>query len=266
MSLLNHLQPLKSEGSSVKLAVPNRHSYATSISSMNHSNLSPLHFASLRPPNTRSGSSAHYRLSRTNTNVTADNYSTQDSQSIATIDKIPATKPTVTYLDKLWTQIDVLDDVKNMANEVRAKGSFFNDKFNMELDKLKALQEKLLSTMSTQQFNDINNNEHQKQHFYQLNTITPSIHPGDNTIKEEQLTKEDEEAEQELRRKKVVQEKINAFFKHDDKEEDLEFKNQTIYRKENFEEINMYVSQIKKDLKGLGESMKKFDESTREIW
>lgn len=149
---------MRSEGSA-KLAVPGRHSYATSVSSFNHNNLSSQHFGSQRPL------TAHYRLSRSNTNITADNYSTQDSQSIATIDKIPATKPTVTYLDKLWTQIDVLDDVKNMANEVRTKGSFFNDKFNQELDKLKALQEKLLSTMSTQQFNDINNNEHQKQHF-----------------------------------------------------------------------------------------------------
>lgn len=261
MNLQNHLQPMRSEGSA-KLAVPGRHSYATSVSSFNHNNLSSQHFGSQRPL------TAHYRLSRSNTNITADNYSTQDSQSIATIDKIPATKPTVTYLDKLWTQIDVLDDVKNMANEVRTKGSFFNDKFNQELDKLKALQEKLLSTMSTQQFNDINNNEHQKQHFYQLNTITPSVHPADNLRSEDQTVHEDEdeESEKERTKKKAVQEKINAFFKHDDQEEDLEFKNQTIYRKENFDEINMYVSQIKKDLKGLGESMKKFDESTREIW
>lgn len=106
MNLLNHLQPMRSEGSS-KLAVPGRHSYATSISSLNYSNLTPQHFASQRPQTMRSGSSAHYRLSRSNTNITADNYSTQDSQSIATIDKIPATKPTVTYLDKLWTQIDI---------------------------------------------------------------------------------------------------------------------------------------------------------------
>lgn len=195
MNLQNHLQPMRSEGSA-KLAVPGRHSYATSVSSFNHNNLSSQHFGSQRPL------TAHYRLSRSNTNITADNYSTQDSQSIATIDKIPATKPTVTYLDKLWTQIDVLDDVKNMANEVRTKGSFFNDKFNQELDKLKALQEKLLSTMSTQQFNDINNNEHQKQHFYQLNTITPSVHPADNLRAEDQTVHEDEDEESEKERTK----------------------------------------------------------------
>lgn len=120
--------------------------------------------------------------------------------------------------------------------------------------------------MSTQQFNDFNSKEHQKQHFYQLNTISPAVHPSDNLFKEDKILHEDEEQQKQEQKKQAKQEKINSFFKSDDKQEDLEFKNQTIYRKENFEEINQYVAQIKKDLKGLEESMKEFDESTREIW
>ncbi|EMG48743.1 hypothetical protein SBY92_004056 [Candida maltosa Xu316] len=257
MSQNNPLSPSVSNNST-KLAVPNRHSYATSVSSFSHSNN--------QPKMSRAGSSGYYRLSRSNTNMTADNYSSLDTQSVATIDKIPPAKPSVTYSDKLWTQIDVLDDVKSMANEVRTKGSFFNDKFNQELEKLKASQEKLLNTMSTQQFNDLNTNEHQKQHIYQLNTINTVPHPSESLLKEDKILHENEDDRKEQEKKNARQEKINSFFRHDDKEEELEFKNQVIYRKENFDEINRYVSQIKKDLKGLGESMKKFDESTREIW
>lgn len=265
MNQRNTIQPVRSNNST-KLAVPARHSHTTSVSSFNNASFT-TQFLPNQPKPTRTGSSSgHYRLSRTTTNTTGDNYSTQDTQSVATLDKVPPTKPSATYLDKLWTQIDVLDDVKKMAEEVRSKGSFFNDNFNQQLKKLKELQDKLLNTMSTQQFNDFNSKEHQKQHFYQLNTISPTVNPSDNLFKEDKILHEDEEQQKQEQKKQAKQEKINSFFKSDDKQEDLEFKNQTIYRKENFEEINQYVAQIKKDLKGLGESMKEFDESTREIW
>ena len=86
-----------------------------------------------------------------------------------------------------------------------------------------------------------------------MNTISPAVHPSDNLFKEDKILHEDEEQQKQEQKKQAKQEKINSFFKSDDKQEDLEFKNQTIYRKENFEEINQYVAQIKKDLKGLGE-------------
>ncbi|EGV65614.1 hypothetical protein CANTEDRAFT_102086, partial [Yamadazyma tenuis ATCC 10573] len=42
-----------------------------------------------------------------------------------------------------------------MSGQVRDKGSFFNDKFNEELNKLKLSQEKLIEVMANQQFKNV---------------------------------------------------------------------------------------------------------------
>ncbi|EGW34223.1 uncharacterized protein SPAPADRAFT_59653 [Spathaspora passalidarum NRRL Y-27907] len=212
---------------------------------------------------TTSGGASDRYLSRTNTGTT-DPYiaaTNAESQSIVTMDKIPSAKPSATYSDLLWTQIDVLDDVRNMASEVRNRGSFFNDKFNEELSKLKQSQNKLLETMSTQHFSDLDASEHQKQ-LYHLSRMAPVRQSSGNLLDEENIVHENEESKDAFEHKKRQQEKINVFFKEDD----LELKNQTIYKKQNFDDVNQYVSEIKQDLQVLGESMKQFDESTREIW
>lgn len=102
------------------------------------------------PVFTRTNSS--FRLSRTSTNTNNFNpESMYDNQSLRTLDRIPSSKASISYLDKLWTQIDVLDDVRMMSQQIREKGSFYNDKFNEELNHLKQSQEKLLDIMANQQ-------------------------------------------------------------------------------------------------------------------
>ncbi|RLV95461.1 hypothetical protein JA1_001021 [Spathaspora sp. JA1] len=253
---MSNIQPTR-DGSS-KLALP-RTTYSSSINSNTFK----------RTPSS-TGASDRYHLSRTNTATTTDPYiaaTNAESQSIVTMDKIPSGKPGVAYSDLLWTQIDVLDDVRNMAREVRNKGSFFNDQFNEELSKLKQSQNKLLETMATQQFADLDASEHQKQ-LYHLSRLTPNTNTINATntsgdlLNHENIVHETEESQAEFENKKLQQDKINVFFKEDD----LETKNHTIYKKQNFDDVNQYVLDIKQDLKVLGESMKQFDEKTREIW
>lgn len=61
-------------------------------------------------------------------------------------------KPAVTYQDKLWTQIDILDDVKELALQVgSATGSstfMGNPEFNKALGVLSQAQKRLLDTMT----------------------------------------------------------------------------------------------------------------------
>lgn len=245
--------------SSLPSAIP-RHSYNASISS----NVTPQYFK--RRTSASSGGVFNNRLSRTttsNTDAYANAVGNDAPQSLRTIDKIQGAKPAVTYADKLWTQIDVLDDVRNMAEEVRKKGSFFNDQFNQDLQKLKLLQSKLLETMSTQQFSDLSTNEHQKQLYY------PSMVSNQPTQQQKQQNPHgpenlvgDDDVDNAEKNKKKREDKINAFFQDDD----LDYKNQTIYNKQKFDEINQYVEEVKKDLANLGAVMKEFDESTKEIW
>lgn len=224
-----------------KLSVPH-HSYNTSISST--SSIGPTGFNINHRANKSASSTA--RLSQTNTNNT-DTYS-NDVQSIKTIDRLPTAKPSVTYLDKLWTQIDVLDDVKNMSNQVRLKGTFFNDKFNEELEKLKSLQNKLFEVMSNQHFKSYSDKDYQKQ-LYKLNVATPNASTPQllNQISEKERNPQNE--------------RLTEFFAND--VEDLKH---LLYKKQNFDEISQYVEDVRVNLDNVGQSMKKFDESTRDLW
>lgn len=74
------------------------------------------------------------------------------NESVRTVDRLLTTRPSVTHMDKLWTQIDVLDDVKKMSDEVKQLGSFFNDKFDAELEALKRNQTQLLEVMARQHY------------------------------------------------------------------------------------------------------------------
>ncbi|KAK6459021.1 uncharacterized protein RJT20DRAFT_132174 [Scheffersomyces xylosifermentans] len=262
-----------------KLLVP-RHSYSNSVAS-NTSNLTPQFLSNTKT--NRSGSSG-LRLSRTNTNNT-DLYTNtntnpnsntfgNDTPSLRTIDKIPSTRPSVSYSDKLWTQIDVLDDVKKMANQVRQKGSFFNEKFNEELAKLKESQNKLLDTMSSQHFNDIGNKERSRQlasanpRTSSLNlipTTSSTSNPREDLMGSiaESNSAESEKIKKRHEKSKLKQEKLNSFF---DDEDVSKSSRDILYRKQNFEEMNQYVDHIKEDLVNVGEAMKRFDETTREMW
>ncbi|CCH44705.1 hypothetical protein BN7_4273 [Wickerhamomyces ciferrii] len=63
-------------------------------------------------------------------------------------DKVPSARPNVDYQDRLWTQIDVLDDVKKMSEQTSIDNdSFFNAKHGKALDELRLAQIELLSTI-----------------------------------------------------------------------------------------------------------------------
>ena len=234
--------------------------------------------------NSRTGAGSAYRLSRSNTNTTSDGYlANLDNQSIQSIDQVPSAKPSVTYLDKLWTQIDVLDDVKRMAEDSKMKNTLFNDKYLEQLAKLKELQDQLLQTMSALQIEDTYTNEVQKQQLYQLKTVEiesraeaalkdPSVPSKSEEGSTQNSSRTHETEQHDLGEKRTAslsneaklsteeQEKIDKFFAANDEdydsEDDGDFQSQTIYNKEVFDEINRYVQQVKHDLRGLGEAMK----------
>ncbi|KAI3405224.2 hypothetical protein KGF56_001968 [Candida oxycetoniae] len=272
--MANSLNPTKSNSSN-RLTVPPRHSYSTSVSSS--SNVSPSQFIHTTNGLRNKQGSSSMRLSRTNTETTDAYVANQDNQSIQTIDKIPSAKPSVTYQDRLWTQIDVLDDVKKMAQEVRSRGSFFDDKFRKEMSKLKQSQEKLIQTMSQQGFDDMNISEVQNQQLYQLNTnslqtpttamtrtTTNIITEDDNSHNNTGAEGEEEDKAKlvEMAKKQMDQEKITKFFANDE----FKFENLKVYDKTTFDEINGYVQQVKQDLMELGKAIKEFDDSTKNIW
>ncbi|CAK9437302.1 uncharacterized protein LODBEIA_P16800 [Lodderomyces beijingensis] len=293
----NYLMPGRSETSN-DLLVP-KHPRPSNTATISSSNLTPQFFLNPNYPKSKQGSSSasNFRLSRTNTNTT-DAYAggVQDAQSIQTIDRIPSAKPSVTYSDRLWTQIDVLDDVKRMAEEVRVKGSFFDEKFTREMEKLKISQQKLMETMSLQRFDDMSATEDQNQQLYQLNSNTLPTNPtvtrsasnatsggrghlevpdrrgqprggtgeGEDDGELEATSnasrvslKDEEEA-----KTKKQQEKINKFFADDE----VRFETLAVYNKEKFDEINGYVQNVKQDLMNLGEAIKHFDDSTKDMW
>ncbi|CDK27807.1 unnamed protein product [Kuraishia capsulata CBS 1993] len=63
-------------------------------------------------------------------------------------DKIPSIKAQVDYQDKLWTPIDILDDVHKLSQKVHVNGSFFDAKHAQSLEELKKSQMKLLCAMA----------------------------------------------------------------------------------------------------------------------
>lgn len=168
------------------------------------------------------------RISRTNTNADSayNPPSTFDNQSLRTLDYIPSAKPSVSYLDKLWTQIDVLDDVRKMASDVREKGSFFNEKFNTELEAMKTVQDRLIDIMASQDF-DLN-----------LQQERYKVEP-DTTDK--------------------LDSSLFSFFDNEGQD-----RQHILYKKENFDEMNNYVHDIKVQLQRVGEAMEDFDGVTSE--
>lgn len=191
-----------------------------------------------------------FRLSRTSTN-TNHNEPLFDNQSLRTLDKIPSTKPSITYLDKLWTQIDVLDDVKAMSEQVKEKGSFFDDDFNTHLNKLKQLQEKLLESMAGQLFNNTNNFERQKERYRAATNILER--DDENESRKESRFDDLRHGSQQDRFKSTYGDKRKP-------------NKNTLYNKENFNEINRYVNEVKDNLDEVGRSMKHFEDTTRDLW
>lgn len=217
------------------LVVPKK-TYSSSISSMN--SVIPQFITNHR----HSKSSSNMRLSRTNTNtesVVAPSINEYGSKKA--IDNLPTARSSMSYLDKLWTQIDVLDDVRNMSEQVKQKGSFFNEKFNEELAKLKSLQDKLMQAMEANL-----QTRHIKGH---RGSVIPE---SQKSVIVESQSIEDQDIDHEEERN------ITEFF-----ENDHQNREQFIH---GIQETKLYINAVRENLDEVAESMKKFDETTRENW
>lgn len=130
-------------------------------------------------------------------------------------DKIPSSRPNVDYQDKLWTQIDVLDDVKRMSEQTTVdNNSFFNVEHSKAINELRLAQVELLST--------IKNSE------------------------------------------KLVDSNFDHTEIWDSK--NIEGIRDKLYNKEYFDSIANSVDKVKDRLDNVGQSMKKIDELTKDIW
>lgn len=165
------------------------------------------------------------------------------------LDSLPSGKPTVTFLDRLWTQIDVLDDVKALAEQVKSRGSFFNDKFNEELLSLRRLQNDVLQLMARLHADNLISNDHQRK------MAEMSQAHDDSHDSEEAVEKEQEEQENPLRAQ-ILQ----NFFE----EERTDHEN-ILHKKENYDDLTSSVENSKKTLLNLGQSMKDFDGNVNEL-
>ncbi|ANB12565.1 hypothetical protein AWJ20_822 [Sugiyamaella lignohabitans] len=57
--------------------------------------------------------------------------------------QIPSVKPVVNSHDRLWSEVDVLDDAADLASRVKANGSFFGPAHSKALDQLRHAQVEL---------------------------------------------------------------------------------------------------------------------------
>ncbi|ODV74832.1 uncharacterized protein CYBJADRAFT_63147 [Cyberlindnera jadinii NRRL Y-1542] len=63
------------------------------------------------------------------------------------VDKVPRARHTVDYQDMLWTQIDILDDVRKMSTETREQGGFFSREHSVAMSSLRDSQSALLKEL-----------------------------------------------------------------------------------------------------------------------
>lgn len=199
------------------------------------------------------------RITRTNTSNNTEYPNTilsEDTQhSERSIDAVPSSRPSVTYLDKLWTQIDVLDDVKNMSNQVKLRGSFFNDSFNEELNQLKASQNKLLEVLALQ-----HTKLKEEEQVYKLTQQNNST-LGKTTNDSSDLLQTEEEGETRGEESNNESTQMAEFFGHDGNNS----KN-ILYRKQDLKELDRFIEDMRDKLNTVGEAMKNFDETTRDLW
>lgn len=163
-----------------------------------------------------------------------------DSQSLRTLDQLSTARASVTMLDKLWTQIDVLDDVKKMAEEVKERGSFFSDDFNSLLGQVKESQLKLLDVMNRHHVLSEKTREQQRHHSLQVEVVAK---------KDEEGILEDSE----LKKKKM-----HDFFYGEADANGA--------KRSDFDELDEYVRDVRDGLTEVGRHLKSFDDTSREIW
>lgn len=180
------------------------------------------------------------RLSRSDTN-TFDLASGIDLQSIQTLDQLSTARASVAMLDKLWTQIDVLDDVKKMAEEVNERGSFLSEKFTALLGQLKESQQRLLDVMAKHAEKSEQNRMRRKKGARE--TADRSDLSSDAIKRESEDTKK----------------RMQEFFFSQSKDDDNP-------QRRDFDELNEYVGEVQHHMTDVGEHMKTFDEEMKKLW
>lgn len=178
-------------------------------------------------------------VNRSETNTTDINLNL-DSQSVRTVDQLSTARASVTMLDKLWTQIDVLDDVKKMAQEVQERGSFISEDFSEKLIQMKEAQQRLLDVLGRNHEISEKNRQEMKQQLQQ----------GPIERMEEEAIRKDNEAKQK---------KMHEFFFGAEREN-------TDEETKDFEELNDYVDDVRESLAAVAKSMAKFDDTTKDLW
>lgn len=180
-------------------------------------------------------------LSKVSINRLATRSTVPDQESLPTIDQIPTARASVAMLDKLWTQIDVLDDVKAMAETVGKHGSFFTDEFTQSLRSMKESQEKLLDKVEAHQI-ACNKAREEQEKLFTYNANQPS-----------ETSQEEEEHE-------LIKKRMDEFFSLPPKPttEDSKLKD--------FDELDQYVNEVRSNLRDVLEQMKNFDDVRRKLW
>lgn len=171
----------------------------------------------------------------------ASEVSTVGAQSLRTVDQLSTARASVAFLDKLWTQIDVLDDVKEMAEEVKKRGSFFNENFTSLLHNMKLAQKKLQEAVVRHQEVNERVRLERNEEAQEIDRVW-GLAEGD-TEKETEITKQ----------------KMQKFFF-------LEESGHTTTLLKDFDQLNDYVKEVSENLGVLGLRMKKFDEATKTLW
>ncbi|KAM9928731.1 hypothetical protein OXX80_007715 [Metschnikowia pulcherrima] len=188
-----------------------------------------------------SASFARFRSSISGMETSNTDISAQDSQSMATVDQISTARASVAISDKLWTQIDVLDDVKAMAEEVDRTGGFFNEEFSNSLDQLKHSQSRLLDVISRHQAQSDTAREQRREQAREHSKVVGVDEDGISSYQEQ------------------TRKRMSEFFAGP--AEPLENA-----QSRDFDELNEYVSEVRRGLGEVSEKMTQFDEITKKLW
>lgn len=180
-------------------------------------------------------------VSKVSFNRLSGRASIQDQESLPSIDQIPTARASVAMLDKLWTQIDVLDDVKTMAEAVNNHGSFFTEEFSTSLRQMKTSQRNLLDKIIAHQTAGNKAQEEREKTKENLASLPKS-----------EVTTEQEE--------EMVRQRMNDFFSQPPK---AVADNPKL---RDFDELDEYIGDVKASLHEVHEHMKSFDDVRRKLW
>ncbi|OBA20902.1 hypothetical protein METBIDRAFT_41139 [Metschnikowia bicuspidata var. bicuspidata NRRL YB-4993] len=164
------------------------------------------------------------------------------ARSVLTVDRLPIARASVAALDKLWTQIDVLDDVKAMAEEVDRTGGFFTDDFSISLAQLKSSQSRLLEVISRHQALSDRAREQRRQLAKEHSELV--------SVDEEDI----------LQQQERTRKRMSDFFSA------TAAPLVETAQSRDFDELNEYALEVRDSLGEVSEKMRDFDLVTKKLW